>query len=59
MTNDETKTGGSHSFGHLIVRHLDIHSSFEIRHCHMKPRPLAVDAFRLCRCNVPNVCTKN
>ncbi len=28
-------------------------------HYYMKPRPPAVDAFRLCRCGVPDVCTGN
>jgi hypothetical protein len=28
-------------------------------HYRLKPRPPAVDAFRLCRCSVNNVCKRN
>ena len=35
MTNDETKTGSSHLFRHLSIRHSDIDSNFEFRHSNL------------------------
>jgi hypothetical protein len=60
MTNDETRMTNeirnsndeTESLSSLIIRA----SSF-IRHYVVKPRPLAVDALRLCRSDVKNVCT--
>ena len=53
--NDQNSKRNSDRFGDWFV----IRVSNLIRHYRLKPRPLAVDAFRLCRFSVNNVCKRN
>ena len=48
-TNDETKATPRHLFRHLIIRHSDIHLSFEFRHSSFRRAlfHIFVDAVRL------------